>query len=88
MLGNSPLYSISRGQPTRPPTIEGMGMKPTKIHFEKRYSDNSGIEFAVSLDSTQAAYNGSKGLIEFEAIDKIQFPLEEIDWLISCLEKI
>jgi hypothetical protein len=54
-------------------------MRPTKIAFEKRYSDYSGVEFAVRLDSTE---------IEFESINKINFPIEEIQWLVECLIQI
>jgi hypothetical protein len=56
-----------------------MAERPTKIAFERRYSDDSGVQFAVRLD-------GNK--IEFESINEISFPCEEIDWLIACLLRI
>jgi hypothetical protein len=57
----------------------GAEMKPTIIGFEQRYSDDSGVEFAVRLDS---------GTIEFEHINDVDFPLCELDWLIECLMNI
>lgn len=54
-------------------------MQATKMAFEKRYSDDSGVQIGVRLD-------GDK--IEFEAVDKISFPVEELDWLISALTRI
>lgn len=54
-------------------------MKPTKIAYEKRYSDNSGVEFAVRLNATE---------IEFKSINTINFPVEELDWLIESLMNI
>lgn len=54
-------------------------MRATKIAFEKRYSDDSGVEFGVRLV-------GDK--IEFEAVNEIQFPIDEVDWLIEALQRI
>jgi len=63
-------------------------MKPTKIAYEEFYSDNSGVEFAVRFDATQTANDGSQGIIEIEHINKIDFPVSKIDWLIYCLQRI
>lgn len=52
----------------------------TSIAFERRYSDDSGVQFGVRL-------LGRKQL-EFECVGKIDFPVEELDWLIACLQKI
>lgn len=61
--------------------------KPTKIAFETRYSDDSGVEFAVRYDESRLHYKGSPA-IEFESIGTVDFPLSHIDWLIECLTKI
>ena len=54
-------------------------MQATKIAFEKRYSDDSGVEFAVRL-------NGQE--IEFAAVQTVFFPAEEVDWLMAALTRI
>lgn len=54
-------------------------MQATKMAFEKRYSDDSGVQFGVRLDG---------GEIEFEAVNKSFFPVEELDWLIAALARI
>lgn len=54
---------------------------PCKIAFEQYYHDNSGVMYAVRWDET-------KRNVELESFDKIDFPVEEIDWLILCLQKI
>lgn len=54
-------------------------MQATKLAFEKRYGDDSGVEFGVRLDG---------GEIEFEAVNKISFPVGELDWLIAALARI
>jgi len=53
--------------------------KVTSIGFERRYSDDSGVEFGVYLGSRE---------ITLSHISNVDFPVEEIDWLISCLQKI
>lgn len=63
-------------------------VNPNKLAFERRYSDGSGIEYAIRLDSNSIADNAEKGEIEFEHINKCKFPLSEIDWIIECLQKI
>jgi hypothetical protein len=57
--------------------------KATKLAFERRYSDDSGVEFGVSYSAEPYP-----GQIEFECIGKVQFPLQELDWLIACLQRI
>lgn len=54
-------------------------MKATSIAFEQRYSDGSGVEFSVRLADRE---------IEFEHINEVCFPIEEIDWLIDALQRI
>lgn len=54
-------------------------MKATSIAFERRYADDSGIEYAVRL---------KPGEIQFEAVDTVSFPIKEIDWLLNTLQRI
>ena len=54
-------------------------MQATKLAFEKRYGDDSGVEFGVRMDG---------GEIEFEAVNKVRFPVGELDWLIAALARI
>lgn len=56
-----------------------MYLPATKIAFEKRYSDDSGVSAAVRLDG---------GVIEFEAVNKVTFELDQLDWLIAALDRI
>jgi hypothetical protein len=63
-------------------------VKPTKMSFEERYSDDSGDEFAVRCDTTKTCVNGEIGVVEFEHIGEIDFPLSKLDWIIDCLQKI
>jgi hypothetical protein len=60
-------------------------MKATSISFEQRYSDDSGVEFAVRL---RPGRGDPYPQIEFERIDTAAFPADKIDWLIGCLERI
>lgn len=54
-------------------------MQATQITFEKRYSDDSGVEFGVRL-------NGDE--IELESLNTIVMPAREIYWLIAALERV
>lgn len=55
-------------------------MRATKIAFEKRYLDDSGVQFRVRLNNSN---------VEFEAECGITvFPVEELDWLITALSRI
>ena len=56
-----------------------MSIVPSKIAFEQRYSDTSGEELAVRLSGSE---------IEFESINMVNFPIEELPWIIECLEAI
>lgn len=49
---------------------------PTSIAFERRYSDDSGVEMAVRLEGES---------IQFERIETVDFPVSELDWLIQTL---
>lgn len=56
-------------------------MKPTRIAFERRYADDSGVEYAVRLDNQE-------GVIEIEHVDTIDIPSSEVDWLIDALNAV
>lgn len=56
-------------------------LKPSRLYFEQRYGDNSGVEFAVR-------YYGVDNRIEFDSLGEVSFPIEELDWLIACLTRI
>jgi hypothetical protein len=56
--------------------------KTTQIAFERRYLDDSGTEFAVRYAARPDAR------VEFEHVGKVDFPVEELDWLIACLQRI
>lgn len=55
-------------------------MIPTKIAFEKKYSDDSGVEFAVRYEA-----NDCFEPIEIEHVNTISIPLEQLDWIIDAL---
>ena len=59
-----------------------------KIAFEQRYSDDSGVEYAVRYDTTQGNNRTAGPTIVIEAINTVCFPIEELDWLIACLDRI
>jgi len=54
-------------------------MKPTTMTFEKRYCDDSGTEYAVKANSKK---------IVFEHINTVDFPIDELSWIIDALVKI
>lgn len=55
----------------------------TKLAFEERYLDDSGIEFAVRVDMTENDYE-----LEFERVGKVQFPIKKIGFIRAALAKI
>lgn len=60
-----------------------MSMAPTNIGFEEMYEDQSGVEFGVVYRKRQ---EGDE--IELNHIDKVFFPIDRLDWLISRLTDI
>lgn len=56
---------------------------PTKIAFEERYSDDSGVEFAVCFDSSK-----QREELKFECVNTVEFPADRLDWIIDCLTYI
>ena len=61
-------------------------MKATKMAFEQRYIDNGEIQYAVRLVDSES-YDGDQ-FIEFESVDTVRFPVEEIDWLLEAILRI
>jgi hypothetical protein len=59
-------------------------MKATKIAFEQRYADDSGVEKAVSYDATQL--DGEVSLQHHGAV--VSFPVSDIEWLRDALFEI
>lgn len=57
---------------------------PTLIGFERMYSDGSGVEYGVTYD----ARRGYGNEIEIKRVNEIDWPADEIDWLISALTEI
>lgn len=57
-------------------------MKPTGIGFEKRCSDNSGVEYGVYLDG------GNSISFKGPGMPSVDFPVEELSWLIEALTTI
>lgn len=55
--------------------------KTTAIAFERRYGDDSGVEFGVRM------VNPLEVEIEAQATTAC-VPMGEVDWLIACLQKI
>jgi hypothetical protein len=60
-------------------------MLPTRIDFEEMYSDNSGVERAVRMLRPRKE---SDVYIEFEAVNKVRFHINDLGWLIQCLCQI
>jgi hypothetical protein len=58
-----------------------MSMKPTKICFEQRYHDDSGVEFGVGLVNNEIVLRTRGG-------DECEFPVEQLQWLIDALQEI
>lgn len=58
-------------------------MTPTSMGFEKNYLDDSGVEYAVR-------YNGAEVIdqIEIERVSTVQFPVDQLEWVIACLQRI
>lgn len=60
-------------------------MLPTRIDFEEMYGDNSGVEKAVRM---LRPGRESDVHIEFEAVTKVMFHINDLGWLIQCLCQI
>ena len=60
---------------------------PQKMAWEQRFSDDSGVQYAVRYDAVEKHYDGCAA-IQITSIDTAIFPVTELDWLIACLIKI
>lgn|GEM_PF-2790810 len=64
-------------------------MKANKITYHERYSDGSGVEFAVTYEDKEYIHDESvSGVITIEHIDSVEFPITKLEWLIECLQNI
>lgn len=64
-------------------------VEKTKLAYEKRYSDGSGVEFGIYYDSNETCTGADhKGTVTFDVIDKISIPTSQLDWFIECLADI
>lgn len=60
---------------------------PQKMAWEQRYSDDSGVQYAVRYDAVDTHYDGC-AKIQIAATDSAELPITQLDWLIACLCKI
>ena len=51
---------------------------PNRAFWERKYSDGSGVEFGVSYDQ-------ERGEVTITHLNEIDWPVDELDWLISRL---
>ena len=63
------------------------GLCPQKMAWEQRYSDDSGVQYAVRYDAIDTHYDGC-AKIQIAAVDSADFPVTQLDWIIACLCKI
>ena len=56
--------------------------KPDYVAFERRYSDDSGVEIGVVLDQRKAA------TVRIETVGIIEVATTDLDWLIDRLEQV
>jgi len=64
-----------------------LGLCPQKMTWEQRYSDDSGVQYAVRYDAMDGHYDGC-AKIQIAAVYSADFPVTQLDWLIACLCKI
>jgi hypothetical protein len=61
--------------------------KPTHLVFEKMYPDGFNAELAVEFYNMSVSEDCR--VIQFKNYDdSVQIPLEQLDWLIDCLQQI
>lgn len=66
-----------------------MSNKLTRMSFEEKYPDGSGVKKSVSYDSSITQDDGLTGEIKFsDCSDCAEFSIGDIDWLIGCLKRI
>ena len=56
-------------------------MKAQKMAFERKYADNSGIEFGVYYDADSAT-------VKLAHVDLVTIPVSEIEWFIEALREV
>jgi hypothetical protein len=56
-------------------------MKATELAIERRYADDSGVEYGVR-------YDARSGTVTFHHIHDVDFPVDEIGWLIDALYRV
>lgn len=62
---------------------------PQQIAWEKQYSDNSGVEFALRFDATDTPRQAAGPTITIaQECESVELPLRELDWLLECLVQI
>jgi hypothetical protein len=54
------------------------------IGFAENYSDNSGVEYAVTWDSSKPGYE----LTIKSGPDEVRLPRDRLEWLLNRLNKI
>lgn len=60
-------------------------VKPTKLGFECRYSDDSGVEVGVYYDESE----GSMWPVRVESTGQsASFEMSRLDWVIESLQRI
>ncbi len=69
------------------PVRSNVELCPQRISWEQRYSDDSGVQYAVRYDEVDKHYDGC-AKIQIVAVDSAEFPVTQLDWLIACLCKI
>jgi hypothetical protein len=64
--------------------------KPQILSFQKFYSDDSNaVEFEIEYQEKVYLHNKDIiGTVTLKHIDEIDIPVTQLDWLISCLERI
>jgi hypothetical protein len=55
--------------------------------MEMYYSDNSGVDFSISLDKRFDS-DHELSIIFTEGDDRVSFPKEKLSWIQSCLSRI
>lgn len=63
-------------------------MKPDKMAYEINSEDQEGVEFAIRLDKTVRASDGTRGVVEIEHCTTVELPLHKMKWMIDCLRDI
>ena len=60
---------------------------PQRMAWDQKYSDDSGVQYSVCYDAVDTHYDGC-AKIQIKAVNSVDLPITQLDWLISCLYKI